>query len=406
MHDPCHLNSVALDGDGNLLVSARARQRDLQDRPRTPATSIWRLGGKESSFELEPGARVRPPARRPPPRRRRDHAVRQRLGGSAGERPALARARAEARPAGEDRVGGPVVGAPATRCSPATQGSTQSLTDGGAFVGWGGAAAVVLRVQRRRPAVFDARFAPDGVESYRAYRGAVGRRRARASRRVVRARARRPCRRAGTARPTSPAGAARRTAASAVTAPRTGFETAIELPAIRPNRHRRGARRRGPGARDGGRRPQADGEVREVRPEREVEAPARAGRQRSTSGSSVECSAASRSGHSGDSARARAGGREPLERRADRAPRHAEPRAGGDCSQASGLTAGLRRSRRGCTSRSRTPRNSSVRRYSPAGSTAAALVAGARAPARRVEEPVQPRELARRGCARSTMSAM
>jgi Arylsulfotransferase (ASST) len=50
-----HLNSIAVDADGNLLVSARHTSTVYKVDRRTGAV-IWRLGGKKSDFSMGPGA--------------------------------------------------------------------------------------------------------------------------------------------------------------------------------------------------------------------------------------------------------------------------------------------------------------------------------------------------------------
>lgn len=49
-----HINSVALDGDGNLLVSARSTQT-VYKLDRTGAI-LWRLGGKSGDYQMGPGS--------------------------------------------------------------------------------------------------------------------------------------------------------------------------------------------------------------------------------------------------------------------------------------------------------------------------------------------------------------
>jgi len=49
--DYFHVNSIEIDHDGNLLVSARNTQHDLQDQP-SNRKDLWRLGGKRSDFTL------------------------------------------------------------------------------------------------------------------------------------------------------------------------------------------------------------------------------------------------------------------------------------------------------------------------------------------------------------------
>jgi hypothetical protein len=52
--DPYHVNSIALDADGNLIVSARNTSAVYKIDHDTGAI-IWRLGGKRSSFKMGPG---------------------------------------------------------------------------------------------------------------------------------------------------------------------------------------------------------------------------------------------------------------------------------------------------------------------------------------------------------------
>ncbi len=49
-----HINSIGLDPDGSLLISARNTWAVYEIDPRTGAI-VWRLGGKRSSFALGPG---------------------------------------------------------------------------------------------------------------------------------------------------------------------------------------------------------------------------------------------------------------------------------------------------------------------------------------------------------------
>jgi outer membrane protein assembly factor BamB len=52
--DPFHLNSVSLDRDGNLIISARNTSA-VYKVDRTTGRVIWTLGGKKSSFKMGPG---------------------------------------------------------------------------------------------------------------------------------------------------------------------------------------------------------------------------------------------------------------------------------------------------------------------------------------------------------------
>ena len=54
--DYFHMNSVALAADGNLLISSR-NTWTVYKVSRTTGDIMWRLGGKQSDFEIGPGAR-------------------------------------------------------------------------------------------------------------------------------------------------------------------------------------------------------------------------------------------------------------------------------------------------------------------------------------------------------------
>jgi hypothetical protein len=54
--DPYHLNSISVDLDGNLLVSAR-HTSTIYKISRRSGRILWRLGGKHSSFSMSPAAR-------------------------------------------------------------------------------------------------------------------------------------------------------------------------------------------------------------------------------------------------------------------------------------------------------------------------------------------------------------
>ena len=52
--DAYHLNSIALDHDGNLIISSRETWGAYKVNHQTGAI-MWTLGGKHSSFKLAPG---------------------------------------------------------------------------------------------------------------------------------------------------------------------------------------------------------------------------------------------------------------------------------------------------------------------------------------------------------------
>jgi hypothetical protein len=168
VHDPYHLNSVDLDAGGNLVVSARHTNAIYKVDRRT-GDLLWRLGGKRSTFTMQPGtqfklqhdARVQPHgtitlfdnvAEDLPARGRRSRGIELALD---RERRTASLVRQFEHPDGI--------------LSP-TQGSMQRLDGGGAFVGWGGLQPVFTEFDRDGRTVFDARFLAKGVETYRAYR--------------------------------------------------------------------------------------------------------------------------------------------------------------------------------------------------------------------------------------------
>ena len=54
--DYFHINSIDVDHDDNLLVSARETSA-VYKIDRNSGEVIWRLGGKQSDFEMGPGTR-------------------------------------------------------------------------------------------------------------------------------------------------------------------------------------------------------------------------------------------------------------------------------------------------------------------------------------------------------------
>jgi outer membrane protein assembly factor BamB len=168
MHDPFHLNSVALDTDGNLIVSAR-HMNAIYKVDRDTGEVLWRLGGKDSDFELQPGAEF---ALQHDARRRADGAITMfdnvsedpKARGKASRGLAL---RLDER-AGTASVAGEWEHSAGLLST--TQGSMQSRDGGGTFVGWGGEQPYFTEFAADGRTLFDARFARADVESYRAYR--------------------------------------------------------------------------------------------------------------------------------------------------------------------------------------------------------------------------------------------
>jgi hypothetical protein len=164
--DYTHLDSVALDDDGNLLISARNTWSVYKVDRRT-GRILWRLGGKRSSFKLPSYAKFvgphdfeRAPDGRytlfdnanfyPPP-----HWMSRALVFAVNEHARTAQlVQALRQPQGRGTT---------------TQGSVQVLPDGHYVVGWGGGIPDLSEFSAERKLLFDARVLAS-AESYRVYR--------------------------------------------------------------------------------------------------------------------------------------------------------------------------------------------------------------------------------------------
>ena len=161
--DYFHINSIDVDDDGNLLVSARVTSA-VYKIDRETGRVIWRLGGEKSDFAMGEGARF---AYQHDARRRPDgtisvfdnrawamHEPSRGLVLDLDERAMEATLVQEyAHPGGTFAI---------------FQGNVQALPGGNAFVGWG-SAPYLSEYDRDGNLLFDARF-PGEVESYRAFR--------------------------------------------------------------------------------------------------------------------------------------------------------------------------------------------------------------------------------------------
>jgi hypothetical protein len=163
--DYFHLNSVGVDTDGHLLVSARHTSAIYKVHRKTGAI-LWRLGGKRSDFTIVPGAEFS-----------FQHDVRRHADGTltifdnnaaaptstTNARPiriALDMSAMSARLVGEYRPDTPRIAW--------AMGNLEQLPDGGAFVGWGTAGAFT-EFGPDGTVRFDAALA-DGSVTYRAFR--------------------------------------------------------------------------------------------------------------------------------------------------------------------------------------------------------------------------------------------
>ena len=162
--DYVHANSVSVDADGDLLVSARNTWAVYKLDRQTGRTE-WVLGGHRSNFKLGPGARF---AWQHDARRREDGALTL-FDNSAS--PAVAkRSRAIALKLDTGTRTARLLHA---RAHPrgllaATQGNYQTFPGGGGIVGWG-SQRYMTEYDARGKVIWDARLSV-GYESYRTYR--------------------------------------------------------------------------------------------------------------------------------------------------------------------------------------------------------------------------------------------
>ena len=161
--DYFHINSVDIDHDGNLLVSARKTSATYKI-DRGSGEVLWRLDGKRSDFRMDPGAttRYQHDARRLP-----DGTLTLFDNGEQGENE---RSRAIVVDLDEGSMRASLVSeyVHTGRRLSLTQGNMQTLPNGDAFVGWGSEPGF-SEFHGDGELLFDANFTA-GVESYRAFR--------------------------------------------------------------------------------------------------------------------------------------------------------------------------------------------------------------------------------------------
>ena len=163
--DYFHINSVDVDRDGNLLVSAR-RTSAVYKVDRRTGEVIWRLGGEKSDFEMGEGTDFvfQHDARRQP-----DGTIT--LFDNYGPKDEEDRSRVIALQVDEVAMRATLAReyfAPAGMPIADTQGNMQVLPNGNVFVGWG-SEPHFSEFSEDGELLFHAAFAPWG-ESYRAYR--------------------------------------------------------------------------------------------------------------------------------------------------------------------------------------------------------------------------------------------
>lgn len=161
--DYFHLNSIDVDDDDNLIISAR-RTSTVYKIDRETGEVIWRLGGRNSDFEMGEGARFA-----------YQHDARRQANGSItlfdnrGEdmnEPSRGIELELDERAMEASLAREYIHP--TEAFGIYQGNMQVLDNGDVFIGWG-SAPYLSEFSREGRLLFAAQFPPE-VESYRAYR--------------------------------------------------------------------------------------------------------------------------------------------------------------------------------------------------------------------------------------------
>jgi len=163
--DYFHINSVDVDLDGNLLVSAR-RTSAVYKVDRKSGEVMWRLGGKKSDFEMGEGTDF---VYQHDARRHADGTIT--LFDNYGPKGEEDRSRAVVLEVDEETMRASLVRdyfAPDGMPIADTQGNVQVLPDGNVFVGWG-SEPFFSEFTKDGELLYHAGFAPWG-ESYRAFR--------------------------------------------------------------------------------------------------------------------------------------------------------------------------------------------------------------------------------------------
>jgi hypothetical protein len=166
--DYFHLNSIGVDADDNLLISAR-HTSTVYKLDRKTGRVIWRLGGMKSDFQMGPGATFN-----------FQHDIRHHTDGTYTlfDNGATGTGSQAAEPMSRPiRLKLDAKGMTATLMQTyetttprlaSALGNLQQQPHGGVFVGWG-AAGAFSEFAPNGQVLYDVDF-PSGVESYRAYR--------------------------------------------------------------------------------------------------------------------------------------------------------------------------------------------------------------------------------------------
>ncbi len=163
-YDFFHLNSISLDRDGSLLISSRNTWTVYKLNAQS-GQIVWRLGGKDSSFEMGPATGT---AWQHDPRELPSGSI------SVFDNGASPKAHDQSRAIvlGLGQPGGPVTLLTRLTHTPLlvaeSQGSMQALANGDWFVGWG-QEPFLSEFGSEGQLLFEAHFPPHD-ESYRAFR--------------------------------------------------------------------------------------------------------------------------------------------------------------------------------------------------------------------------------------------
>lgn len=168
-YDYIHANSVALDTDGNVLVSSRHTHTIYKVDKKTKKI-IWKLGGKKSSFKMGPGARF---AWQHDAQRRPDGTISLFDNVSSIENDKGKRSKGLVLKL--DEGAGKTATVVRSFVNPVrkvnnTQGNLELLPNGNWFVGWGGTGNNVSEFSPDGKQIFEAKYRSARTESYRAYR--------------------------------------------------------------------------------------------------------------------------------------------------------------------------------------------------------------------------------------------
>jgi hypothetical protein len=164
-YDYFHINSIDVDHDGNLLISAR-NTHTVYKLDRRTGRIIWRLGGKRSDFELGRGVRF---GWQHDARRRPDETLTLFDNAAAPKLRRQSRGivlRVDERRRRVTLLHSFVHAPPLVSVD---QGNMQKLSDGNYLVGWGHQ-PYVTEFGPHGKTLLDLRFARAGADTYRAYR--------------------------------------------------------------------------------------------------------------------------------------------------------------------------------------------------------------------------------------------